>query len=87
MFGRSLAGGHEKIMSKTTQPRETKPDATTPADPGRRTALAKLGLAVGAAYAAPVVLKLDRAANAAILPTPCPPPDGNCNTGPARCPC
>ena len=57
------------------------------ADPGRRAALAKLGLAVGAVYAAPVVLKLDRSANAAILPTPCPPTDGNCGNNPAQCPC
>jgi len=62
------------------------PEGWTPGLSGRA-ALAKLGLAVGVAYAAPVVLKLDRSANAKILPTPCPPPDGNCNTGPANCPC
>ncbi|MDA0701936.1 MAG: hypothetical protein O3A96_01680 [Proteobacteria bacterium] len=72
---------------------ETKPESVSPAcannpvDPGRRAALAKLGLAVGVAYATPMILKLDRAANAAILPTPCPPPDGNCGNNPASCPC
>ncbi|QQS11048.1 MAG: hypothetical protein IPK81_15745 [Rhodospirillales bacterium] len=39
---------------------------------GRRRALAKLGLAAGAAYAAPTLIKLDRRAYAAA--TPCPPP-------------
>jgi hypothetical protein len=72
-------------MTVATKPENANPNV--PADPGRRAALAKLGLAVGVAYAAPVILKLDRSANAKILPTPCPPPDGNCNTGPPRCPC
>ena len=45
--------------------------AEPPADAGRRAALARLGLAVTAAYAAPMVLHLDRAANAQVVPTPC----------------
>lgn len=36
----------------------------------RREALAKLGLAAGAAYAAPLVVPLDRSANAQVLPSP-----------------
>ncbi len=39
----------------------------------RRNALAKLGLAAGAAYAAPLVVPLDRSANAQVLPSPCVP--------------
>lgn len=42
------------------------------ASPSRRRALAKLGLAAGAAYATPTLLRLDRQAHAA--PTPCPSP-------------
>ena len=45
-----------------------------PADISRRKALARLGLMAGIAYAAPVVLHLDRSANARVLPTPCPRP-------------
>jgi hypothetical protein len=53
----------------------------------RRRALARLGLAVGAAYAAPLVLHLDREAKAQVMPTPCPPPNGNCGDNPTRCVC
>ncbi|MBM3645970.1 MAG: hypothetical protein FJX02_16750 [Alphaproteobacteria bacterium] len=42
------------------------------ASPGRRRALARLGIAAGIAYSAPTVLRLDRQAHAA--PTPCPSP-------------
>lgn len=42
----------------------------------RRKALARLGLAAGVAYVAPTVVRLDRSANAKVLPTPCPPPGG-----------
>lgn len=38
--------------------------ANEPADRRRRAALAKLGLAVGAAYVAPTVLSIDRSARA-----------------------
>ena len=38
------------------------------ASPGR-----PVGLAAGDAYAAPVVLRLDRSANAGVTPTPCKP--------------
>ena len=40
----------------------------------RRKALARLGLAAGVAYAAPTIVRLDREANAKVLPTACPPP-------------
>lgn len=40
----------------------------------RRAALARLGLAAAAAYSVPTLLRIDRSANAQILPTPCPPP-------------
>ena len=47
----------------------------------RRTALASLGLAAGVAYAAPTIVRLDRSANAKVLPTPCPPPGGGAKKG------
>ncbi len=53
----------------------------------RRKALAKLGLAAGVAYAAPVVLHLDREAKAMMGSTPCPPPNGNCSDNPGYCTC
>ena len=53
----------------------------------RRKALAKLGLAAGVAYAAPVVLHLDREAKAMMGVTPCPPPNGNCSDNPPTCAC
>ncbi len=40
----------------------------------RRRALARLGIAAGVAYAAPTIVRLDRSANAKVLPSPCPPP-------------
>jgi len=39
----------------------------------RRKALAKLGLAAGVAYVAPLVVHLDRSANAGVTPSPCQP--------------
>lgn len=39
----------------------------------RRRALARLGLAAAAAYAAPTIIRLDRTANAKVSPSPCPP--------------
>jgi hypothetical protein len=42
----------------------------------RRRALARLGIAAGVAYAAPTLVRLDRTANAKVLPSPCPPPGG-----------
>lgn len=77
----------DRMMVQTNPGTANPKSAENPVDPGRRAALAKLGLAVGVAYATPMILKLDRAANAAILPTPCPPPDGNCGNNPASCPC
>lgn len=53
----------------------------------RRKALAKLGLAAGVAYTAPVVLHLDREAKAKMGSTPCPPPNGNCGDNPPTCAC
>ena len=40
----------------------------------RRAALARLGLAGAVAYSAPTLVRVDRSANAQILPTPCRPP-------------
>ena len=40
----------------------------------RRSALARLGLASVATYSAPTLVRIDRSANAQILPTPCRPP-------------
>lgn len=59
----------------------------TPVEISRRKALAKLGLAAGIAYAAPVVLHLDREAKAMMGSTPCPPPNGNCSDNPPTCKC
>ena len=59
----------------------------TPVEISRRKALAKLGLAAGIAYAAPVVLHLDREAKAMMGSTPCPPPNGNCSDNPPTCAC
>ena len=42
----------------------------------RRRALARLGIAAGIAYSAPTIVRLDRSANAKVLPSPCPPPGG-----------
>jgi hypothetical protein len=56
-------------------------------DLDRRRALRRLGLAAGIAYAAPVILHLDREAKAMMASTPCPPPDGNCGNNPAACTC
>jgi hypothetical protein len=50
------------------------PTEAAPAGVSRRRALAKLGLAAGAAYAAPTITTLDRRAYAA--PTNCPPGQG-----------
>lgn len=67
-------------MKKPAQP-DTKVEIS------RRKALAKLGLAVGVAYTAPVVLHLDREAKAMMGVTPCPPPNGNCSDNPPTCTC
>ena len=54
----------------------------------RRKALARLGLVAGVAYAAPVVLRLEREAQAGMMGvTPCPPPNGNCGDNPPTCTC
>lgn len=51
-------------------------DRPTGIDVRRRAALAKLGLTVAVAYAAPTILHLDRSAKAQILPS-CEPPPGD----------
>ncbi|MBT5569625.1 MAG: hypothetical protein HOJ90_00240 [Alphaproteobacteria bacterium] len=58
---------------------ENQPIEVNSTSPGvsRRKALARLGLAAGVAYAAPTIVRLDRSANAKVLPTPCPPPGGS----------
>ena len=48
------------------------------ADAGRRAALARLGIAATVAYAAPVILRIDR--SWAVVPTPPPPPPGALGT-------
>jgi hypothetical protein len=58
----------------------TKDNDTTPGL-SRRKALARLGLAAGVAYVAPTIVRLDRSANAKVLPTPCPPPGGGGKKG------
>lgn len=47
----------------------------------RRKALARLGLTAVAAYSAPSLMKLDRAAQAGVLPSFCPPPGGGNGNG------
>ncbi len=42
----------------------------------RRAALARLGFASAVAYVAPALVRIDRSANAKVLPTPCEPPGG-----------
>ncbi|MEK9661497.1 MAG: hypothetical protein VW644_07165 [Alphaproteobacteria bacterium] len=51
----------------------------------RRKALARLGIAASVAYTAPTIVRLDRSANAKVLPSPCPPPRG-LGKGPPGCP-
>lgn len=48
---------------------DEKPDGKDPLT--RRAALARLGLGAAAAYSAPVILHLDRSANATVAVTPC----------------
>ena len=52
--------------------KQTERGAEQVASPSRRRALARLGLAAGAAYATPTLVRLDRQAHAA--GTPCPSP-------------
>jgi|TARA_R110002072_G_scaffold19100_8_gene71108 hypothetical protein len=44
------------------------------AQDSRRKALAKLGLTALVAYSVPTLVRIDRSANAQVLPSPCPPP-------------
>ena len=53
--------------------KSTRDDSDSDLTLDRRKALAKLGLAAGVAYAAPIVIRLDRDANAGVTPTPCKP--------------
>lgn len=43
----------------------------------RRNALVRLGLTSAVAYMAPTLVRVDRSANATVLPTPCSPPGGS----------
>jgi hypothetical protein len=52
------------MTDRTTEQRNPRRDAGTVADPGRRVALARLGLGAAAVYVAPTVLQLDRSARA-----------------------
>jgi hypothetical protein len=71
-----LNGEHNKVSlmndGKTPNATQTE-DARTIS---RRRALARLGIAAGIAYTAPTIVRLDRSANAKVLPSPCPPPGG-----------
>lgn len=49
-------------------------DGQATAAASRREALLRLGLATAVAYSAPTLVRVDRSANAQILPTPCRPP-------------
>ena len=66
----------------TDQPTENQKESPSLS---RRKALARLGLAAGVAYAAPTIVRLDRSANAKVLPTPCPPPGSGGNKGNGWC--
>jgi hypothetical protein len=48
----------------------------------RRRALAKLGLAAGAVYMAPAVLKINRSKATLPFPTPCPPANNDPSDNP-----
>lgn len=52
----------------------TRPGAMPATGLTRRKALARLGLGGALAYAAPSLVRIERGANAQILPTPCRPP-------------
>ena len=53
----------------------------------RRRALARLGLAAGAAYIAPTGLPINRTRHAFAFATPCPPPDGDPSNNPPGSTC
>lgn len=63
-------------MIPTMSEQDTDKDEKAPTV-SRRRALAKLGLAVGVAYVAPSVLRINRNVQAFNFLTPCPPPDNN----------
>lgn len=64
---------------------ENKPQTTKTAL-SRRSALARLGIAATVAYSAPTIVRLDRSANAKVLPSPCPPPHSKGKGSPPGCP-
>lgn len=68
------------MKDQSTEVNTASPDANQTVS--RRKALARLGLAAGVAYAAPTIVRLDRSANAKVLPTPCPPPGSKGKGGP-----
>lgn len=68
------------MKDQSTEVNTASPDANQTVS--RRKALARLGLAAGVAYAAPTIVRLDRSANAKVLPTPCPPPGRKGKGGP-----
>jgi hypothetical protein len=68
------------MKDQSTEVNTASPDANPAVS--RRKALARLGLAAGVAYAAPTIVRLDRSANAKVLPTPCPPPGSKGKGGP-----
>ena len=68
------------MKDQSTEVNAASPDSSPAVS--RRKALARLGLAAGVAYAAPTIVRLDRSANAKVLPTPCPPPGSKGKVGP-----
>lgn len=71
----------------SAQTPESEKTETTPAV-SRRRALAKLGLAAGAAYVAPSVLRINRVHALPGFVTPCPQADNNpANNPPSRASC
>ena len=76
-------------MAETEDGTESPAHEAPPSGPAlsRRAALARLGLAAAGAYVAPMVLRVDQSAHARrVVPSPCPPPDGNPFNNPPHCP-
>ncbi|MGO1119618.1 hypothetical protein ACTL6U_12965 [Rhodovibrionaceae bacterium A322] len=70
---------------RSLTPATVEPTDKDAVSPSRRKALAKLGLTAVAAYSVPTLVRIDRSANARVLPSPCPPP-GSGLPRPPHCP-
>lgn len=83
---RFLQGQHGAMSGQQVPGSVSEPAEVEASDAlSRRAALARLGLAGAVAYVAPTLMRIDRSANAKVLPTPCPPP-GQGGGNPAHCP-